>query len=144
MAGEAGDPAGAGSGWTEGAAEAGPPSGTALERPERRGFPRHAVDASATLTLVKGGISMRGRIVNLSQSGCRVRTDERFQVGIYTRIETEFHLNGIAFRLGGVSQAILNPNTIGIRFLEMSERKRDQLSELIAEIAKAEQANRPA
>ncbi len=77
---------------------------------------------------------MQGRILDLSLSGCRIRTDERFPVGIYTRVETEFHLQGLPFRLGGVIQAIHNRNTVGIRFLDLSERKREQVLDLIDEM----------
>jgi c-di-GMP-binding flagellar brake protein YcgR len=105
---------------------------------DRRSHSRHAVDTRAKLLLVKGGISMPGRILNLSQGGCRLRTDERFSVGIYVRVEAEFYLHGLPFRLAGVSQAILDKNTIGVRFLDMSERRREQLTALIEEIAEAE------
>jgi hypothetical protein len=37
-------------------------------------------------------------------------------------------------RLGGVIQAIHNRDTVGIRFLGMSDRKLQQVAELIAEI----------
>ena len=104
---------------------------------ERRAQGRHAVDTSAKLLLVKTAISMPGRILNLSMGGCRIRTEERFNVGIYVRVEAEFYLHGLPFRIGGVSQAILDKNTIGVRFLDMSERRREQLAELIAEIAEA-------
>jgi hypothetical protein len=70
----------------------------------------------------------------LSLSGCRIRTDDRFPVGIYTRVETEFRLEGLPFRLGGVIQAIHDCNTVGIRFLDLSERKREQVLGLIGEI----------
>jgi hypothetical protein len=105
---------------------------------DRRASNRHAVDTRANLILVKGAIRMSGQILNLSLGGCRVRTDERFSVGIYTRVEAEFYLHGLPFRVGGVSQTILDKNTVGIRFLDMSERRRDQLTELMAEIAEAE------
>ena len=104
---------------------------------ERRSQNRHAVDTSAKLLLIKTAICMPGRILNLSLGGCRIRTEERFDVGIYVRVEAEFYLHGLPFRVGGVSQAILDRNTIGVRFLDMSERRRDQLSELMAEIAEA-------
>ena len=55
----------------------------------------------------------KGRILDLSLSGCRIRTDERFPVGIYTRVETEFRLEGLPFRLGGVVQAIHDRQTVG-------------------------------
>lgn len=101
---------------------------------ERRTQSRHEVDTKATIFLVKVGSSLRGQIIDLSVGGCRIRTDERFPVGIYTRVETEFHLQGLPFRLGGVIQAIHNRNTVGIRFLDLSDRKRQQVTDLIEEI----------
>jgi c-di-GMP-binding flagellar brake protein YcgR len=111
---------------------------------ERRTQRRHAVDTSARLLLVNTAISMAGRILNLSQGGCRLRTEERFTVGIYVRVEAEFYLHGLPFRLAGVSQAVMDKNTIGVRFLDMSERKREQLTELIAEIDEARTMDSPA
>jgi c-di-GMP-binding flagellar brake protein YcgR len=84
--------------------------------------------------LVNIASRLSGRILDLSLSGCRIRSDERFPVGIYTRVETEFHLEGLPFRLGGVVQSIHDRHHIGIRFLDMSERKREQVTQLIAEI----------
>ncbi len=110
-----------------------PPKGPAPAKQERRSQIRHAVDTSATIFVVRGG-KLTGRILDLSLSGCRIRTDERFPLGIYTRVETEFHLDGLPFRLGGVIQAIHSPFSVGVRFLDMSERKREQVSELIEEI----------
>ena len=107
---------------------------------DRRSHRRHAVDTSAKLLLLNTGICMPGRILNLSQGGCRLETEERFTVGIYVRVETEFYLHGLPFRLAGVSQAVLDKNAVGVRFLDMSERKRSQLTELIAEIDEAEDA----
>lgn len=101
---------------------------------DRRAQTRHEVDTVATIFLVKVGSALRGRILDLSPSGCRIRTDERFPVGIYTRVETEFHFEGLPFRLGGVIQAIHNRNMVGIRFLDLSERKRQQVLDLIDEI----------
>jgi c-di-GMP-binding flagellar brake protein YcgR len=104
------------------------------ERRERRAQSRYAVDTSAVIVLVHSGSRLSGRILDLSLGGCRIRTDERFQVGVYTRIETEFLVEGLPFRLGGVIQAIHGPQLVGIRFLDVSERKRTQLLQLIMEI----------
>ena len=110
---------------------------TASAPAEKRAYGRHRVDTRAKLLLVKTNICMPGQILNLSQGGCRLRTDERFSVGIFVRVETEFYLHGLPFRLGGVTQAIMDKHTIGVRFLDMSERKREQLTALIAEIEEA-------
>jgi hypothetical protein len=101
---------------------------------ERRNQGRRPVDTTATIFLVNVASRISGRILNLSLGGCRIRTKERFPVGIFTRVETEFHLEGLPFRLAGVIQTIQDRFSVGIRFLDMSERKREQLVELIAEI----------
>ena len=100
----------------------------------RRTSQRLGVDTRANLLLVKTGIVMPGHILDLSLGGCQLRTESRFSVGIYVRVEAEFYLRGMPFRLAGVSQVIQDKHTVGIRFLDMSERKREQLQELIAEI----------
>jgi len=105
---------------------------------DRRGQSRHEVDTTATIFLVKVASALRGRIVDLSIGGCRIRTDEKFPVGIYTRVEVEFYLQGLPFRLGGVIQAIHNRNTVGIRLLDLSERKRQQVLDLIDEIEESQ------
>jgi c-di-GMP-binding flagellar brake protein YcgR len=109
-----------------------PPS--TLARRERRTQSRHEVDTRAVILLVHVGSNLGGRIVDLSLGGCRIRTDERFPVGIYTRVEVEFRLEGLPFRLGGVVQAIHDRQTVGIRFLDVSQRKHEQVEQLIAEI----------
>jgi hypothetical protein len=101
---------------------------------ERRAAERHSVDATAVICLVNLGIRLPGRIQNLSPGGCRIRTNERFSVGIYVRVEVDFHLEGMPFRLPGVIQAIIDKHTIGVRFLDLSERKREQLRLLIEEL----------
>ena len=47
-------------------------------------------------------------------------------------------MEGLPFRLAGVTQAIYDPFNVGIRFLDMSDRKREQLQQLIDEIRQAE------
>jgi hypothetical protein len=126
-----------------GVAEAKPPAAQAAMSRYRRGNARHDVDTSASILLVNVGSTLRGRILDLSLGGCRIRTDERFPVGIYTRVETEFRLEGLAFRLGGVIQAIHDRNTVGIRFLDLSERKRQQVQDLIGEIEELRAAQVP-
>jgi hypothetical protein len=107
---------------------------------ERRTQSRHEVDTSAVILLINVGAQLAGRIIDLSAGGCRIRTDERFPVGIYTRVETEFRLEGLPFRLGGVIQAIQDRERllVGIRFLDMSARKREQVEQLMQEIEESE------
>jgi hypothetical protein len=101
---------------------------------ERRESSREAVDTSAVIDLIRIASRLPGRILDLSLSGCRICTDEPFPVGIYTRVETEFRLDGLPFRLGGVIQGIHDRHTVGIRFLDMSSRKKEQVEQLMEEI----------
>jgi c-di-GMP-binding flagellar brake protein YcgR len=109
-------------------------SSPAQSKRERRAELRCQVDTTATIIFVRSGSTLPGQILDLSMSGCRIRTVERFPVGIYTRVETEFRLEGLSFRLGGVIQAIHDQHHVGIRFLDMSERKQEQVRQLIQEI----------
>ncbi len=63
-------------------------------------------------------------------------------MGVYTRVETEFRLDGLPFRLDGVLRGIQDGDwsNIGIRFLEMSSRKREQVEQLIEEIREQKEA----
>ncbi len=110
---------------------------------ERRQQSRHEVSSSATILLVNAGSKLQGHILDMSVTGCRIRTDERFPAGIYTRVETEFRLEDLPLRLGGVIQSIYDSNTVGIRFLDLNEREREQVLELIGEIEQA-RASQPA
>lgn len=108
--------------------------------PPKRIEPRHPVDTSAEIWLVNLAANVRGRILDISTSGCHIQTDRRFPVGIFRRVETEFRIDGLPFRLGGVTQRIYDPFHVGIRFLDLSERKREQLLQLIEEIRAHEEA----
>jgi hypothetical protein len=108
-----------------------------VSSPERRTGARRAVDTSAMIHLIKVGSKIRGHILDLSPGGCRIRTTDRFPLGIYTRVETEFRLQGQTVLVGGVVQAVYERDQIGIRFLDVSQRKRDQLVELIEELGEA-------
>jgi hypothetical protein len=59
-------------------------------------------------------------------------------------VEVEFALDGMPFRLAGVVQAVHDRQTIGIRLLNLSERKREQLAMLMEELDKAERRERGA
>jgi hypothetical protein len=110
-----------------------PPKPGSLKR--RLGF-WNEVDTAVSIHLINAESWLQGRILELSPSGCRIQTGELLPVGVYTRVETEFSLNGLPFRLDGVIQGIRDGDVsnVGIRFLEMSDRKREQVEQLIDEI----------
>lgn len=102
----------------------------------RRALKPEEVDMTALIHLMNAGSWLQGRILDLSPSGCRIRTGDCFPVAIHTRVETEFRVDGLPFRLDGVIQGIRDGDrrNVNIRFLEMSMRKREQVDRLIEEI----------
>jgi c-di-GMP-binding flagellar brake protein YcgR len=108
-----------------------------LPKGERRKEPRLKVDGAAVLHLLDLGIRLRGRVLDLSVSGCQFRTEDCYSLGIYRRVEIEFTVEGTPFRLSGVTQSIHKKSAVGVRFLNVSDRKWQQLVELIAEIQEA-------
>jgi hypothetical protein len=118
-------------------------SGEHGAKSERRHSARQSLEDAAEIVFVRSGLTLPGRILDLSMSGCRIRTEKPFPLGIYTRVETDFRIDGLPLRLGGVIQAIHDGNTVGIRFLDVSERKREQVQELIDELAALRTAQTP-
>jgi hypothetical protein len=102
------------------------------------------VDSVATVFLVDLRVRIVGALLDVSLGGCRIRSRERFPVGIYRRVEVEFTVDGLSFRLPGVVQALHDSRTIGIRLLDLSERKREQLTALMEELEEAEQREKSA
>jgi c-di-GMP-binding flagellar brake protein YcgR len=97
---------------------------------------RTEVDTSVLIHLIHAGSWLQAQILDLSPNGCRVSTEEELSVAIYTRVETEFRLDGLPFRLDGVIQGARDGDArnVGIRFLEMSSRKQEQVEQLIEEL----------
>ena len=104
---------------------------------ERRAYPRYAVDCAVAVLPVSGSMHIQGRLSELSLGGCLVVADQRYTAGILVRVEVQFQLRGIAFRIVGVIISSRQTRRFAVRFLDMSERRREQLAELIAEIAEA-------
>ena len=111
---------------------------TAAARVPRRIEPRHQLDTRAVIHLINLAADVEGRVLDVSLGGCHIRTERRFPVGIFRRVEVEFRVEGLPFRLAGVTQALYDPLNVGIRFLDLSDRKREQLQQLIDEIRKSE------
>ena len=120
----------------------GAPDNTQPPRRERRKEPRLSVDTAAVVHLLDIAVRLRGRILDLSMGGCLFRTDESYTLGIFRRVEVEFNAEGMPFRLSGVTQSIHNKNAFGVRFLNVSERKREQLADVIAEIQRTLEAEK--
>ena len=89
--------------------------------------------SQAVIHFLKDGSQSAGDVIDLSMEGCTLRLVRPFTVGIYVRVEISFHIRGLVFQLAGVSQEIHDKHTVTFRFLDMSRRRREELTQAIEE-----------
>jgi hypothetical protein len=101
----------------------------------RRRHQRYAVEEAASLLLIRHGSAIPCRLLDLSLGGCRLHSSKPFLAGPMVRVEVIFKVLGEPLRIAGVTQWTKSNEFLGIRFLDMSERKRAKLLQLIEEIS---------
>jgi hypothetical protein len=103
---------------------AGPGGGLALEEGDI---------CSAILRFLDGSV-IHGAISGLSLTGCNVRIAQKFAAPINSKLEVEFQMRGLPFLLAGTAAEVRNQLTVDIRFLPLSRRKTEELSEVLGEL----------
>jgi len=106
----------------------------AARQQDHRAVPRYGMDEEAHLLLVEHGSTFACRIVDLSLNGCRVRIEERFCAGARVHVELSFRVRGLAFRFSGVTQWTDGRHLAGIRFMNVTSRRRDDLVEALSDV----------
>ena len=116
------------------------PPQPAPPQPDRRSHPRFGTDDPATLLVLNHGSTLSARILDLGLGGCRLQLPKGTRISCPARLEVSFRINGIALRLSGCSQWTDGRQTVGVRFGEMSSRRKDELIALLAEIEADQEA----
>jgi hypothetical protein len=101
---------------------------------ERRKFPRQAVEGPAAIVILEQGVGFRCSVLDLSLSGCRLRTGLRFPGTAWDHVEVSFKLRGISLRFDGEIQWIDGLQKIGIRFMELTPHRRTELADMLTEL----------
>jgi hypothetical protein len=102
---------------------------------ECRASHRHPVQSGALLSVIGKDLSVHCDVLDLSQGGCRLRARGESKIEAEVRIEVTFTIRGLPMLLPGVVQWTDGAGHFGIRFTDMSSRRRDALVELLTEIA---------
>jgi hypothetical protein len=110
----------------------GPPRGI-----ERRVAPRYIIEAEGVMQIVQSGEMMTAYVLEMSMTGCRLHLDVPYEKGLGVHVELSFHVHGMPVRLAARTQVQMNPQTIGVKFFEGSERSKARMTELIGEIREA-------
>lgn len=101
---------------------------------EKRRFPRIACSGSAGIQIAAGESVVPARIVNLSAGGCLIAFDKPQPLTQDMAVELSFHINHLPFRVRGQATSIRSGNKVGFRFLQLSDRTRRQLGDVIDEL----------
>jgi len=109
-------------------------------RGEEKVLSMEAGDSPATLTLPGDDSVLGGDIVDLSLTGCLMRLSRLHSVRLKAQAEVIFHVQGLPFRLAGVTREMHDKRTLEIQFNQMSRRSRDDLNQVITELV--ERGNR--
>ena len=101
---------------------------------DKRRHPRYSCDGYAEVFLPHGGLLFRGRISNLSVSGCFVETTmANLERG--TLVEVYFVANQLQFRVQGNIAEVRQKRGAGIAFVNVSPRRAAQIAALVSELA---------
>jgi hypothetical protein len=99
----------------------------------RRQHPRYSCEGDAEVFVPHGALLFRGKILDLSFSGCFVETPT-LDLERGTPVEVSFTVHQLQFRVAG-RIAILHPKRgAGIAFQELGARRARQIADLIAEL----------
>ena len=116
---------------------------SAVEPPgqaNRRRHSRYACDGRAEVFLPHGGMLLRGRILNLSLSGCFVEAAS-ITLERGTRVEVHFTTRQLQFRVVGNVAAAHPRRGAGIAFHDLSPRTTRQINDLILELKEISEPN---
>ena len=82
----------------------------------------------------KLGFCHSGTLIDLSPCGCTARLNESFAGRLDDPVEVYFGLQGLRFGMSGITRSIDNLQRIGVQFISVVGRRRDDLHLVLAEI----------
>lgn len=109
------------------------PSSKAEDQVNRRRHPRYPCEGHAEVCLPHGGLLLRGRILNLSISGCFVECPV-LNLERGTSVEIFFSTRQLQFRVAGYIAVIHPRRGAGIAFREMGPRRSREIANLVEEL----------
>jgi len=101
---------------------------------EKRQHQRYGCEGYAEVILPQGALLFRGRILNLSLSGCYIET-AMLNLERGTQVEVYFVTNQLQFRVLGKIAVLHRKRGAGIAFVSLSPRRALQIATLVGELA---------
>lgn len=98
---------------------------------ERRRHERFPVEGDAEVLVAEGSQLFRGRVQDISLSGCFIETRARLRTVIGAPVEMVFRANGVMLRLSANVRTVRFGVGAGFLFEELSPHMRQELERLI-------------
>lgn len=105
----------------------------------RRRHIRYVCEGHAEVLLPHGGLLLRGKILDLSLSGCFIQT-AAIKLERGTRVEVYFTARRLQFRVSGRVAVLHHRRGAGIVFEDLSPRSARQITELVGELQQSGEA----
>jgi hypothetical protein len=99
----------------------------------RRRHPRYACEGHAEVLVPHGALLFRGKILDLSLSGCLVETPA-LNLERGTRVEVFFVARRMQFRVAGRIAVLYRRRGAGIAFQDLGPRRARHVADLIREL----------
>jgi hypothetical protein len=111
----------------------GDPPGVQTRQANRRRHSRYLCEGRAEVFLPHGGLLLRGKIIDLSLSGCFIET-AAIALERGTRVEISLTTRQLQFRVVGTIAVSHYKRGAGIAFQDLSPRNARQITDLIREL----------
>ena len=98
---------------------------------ERRRHERFPVEGDAEVLVAEASQVFRGRVQDISLSGCFIETRARLRTAIGATVEMVFRANGVMLRLSANLRTVRFGVGAGFLFQELSPNMREELERLI-------------
>ena len=112
------------------------PAGVPELPTNRRHHPRYACEGRAEVCVPHGGLLFRGKILDLSLSGCFIQT-AALNLERGTPVEIYFVARQLQFHIAGHIAVLYRRKGAGIAFGALGPRRTREVTELIAELKAA-------
>jgi PilZ domain-containing protein len=119
-----------------------PRGNIAVRETERREGPRYAIAEGSALLFTGDGSATAGRLVDLSQDGCRVQTSVPVFSRAWFPVEVFFQTMGEAFRFSGIVHWTSRGNLLGVRFVNAIPERMVALAKVICRLEEAAPARK--
>jgi hypothetical protein len=113
-----------------------PPSASPVQPADnRRRYPRFSCEGHAEVCVPHGGLLFRGRILDLSLSGCFIQAPA-LNMERGTPVEVFFVARQLRFHVAGRIAVMHRRRGAGIAFQDLAPRRIRQIEELVSELQK--------